>query len=226
MSTLSKPQIAPSVLSADFSQLGEQIGSIIEAGGEVLHLDVMDGHYVPNLTFGPMLVKAIRKMTDMLLEAHLMISAPDTYLENFIFAGADIVLVHPSTCKSVADTLGKIHALGAKAGLVVNPDEDLFVVEPYLEKIDQLLIMSVNPGFGGQAFIPSVLESLSTLLPSLKAHEVLIEIDGGINLQTIASLGQAGIDRFVAGSAVFNKLASPGKNYLNLLTQISQNYTN
>lgn len=221
MAVLIKPQIAPSVLSADFSRLGEQVNSIIEAGGQALHLDVMDGHYVPNLTFGPMVVKAIRTMTDMLLEAHLMISHPDQYLENFITAGADIVLVHASTCISVADTLNKIHDLGAKAGLVVNPDEDLFTVEPYLEQMDQLLIMSVFPGFGGQSFIPGVLEHLPKLLARLNEHSVLVEIDGGINQHTIMDLNQSGIDRFVAGSAVFNASATPKENYLNLLTQIS-----
>lgn len=216
-----KPQIAPSVLSADFSQLGAQIDSIVEAGGEVLHLDIMDGHYVPNLTFGPMVVKAIRKMTDMLLEAHLMISEPDKYLKKFISAGADIVLVHASTCASVTDTLDNIHALGAKAGLVVNPDEDLTIVKPYLEQMDQLLIMSVFPGFGGQTFIPGVLDHLPKLLPLLHEHKILVEIDGGINLHTLPGLNRFGIDRFVAGSAVFNASATPKENFLNLLTQIS-----
>ncbi|NQV41838.1 MAG: ribulose-phosphate 3-epimerase [Candidatus Marinimicrobia bacterium] len=206
-------QISPSVLSADFSRLGEQIKSIEECGGEVLHLDVMDGHYVPNLTFGPILVKAIRKMTNMVLEAHLMISNPDHYLENFINAGADIVLVHPSTCESVEDTLKKIRSLGAKAGLVVNPDEKLSLVEPYLGLMDQLLIMSVVPGFGGQSFMPEVLNDLPGFRQALDDHGILVEIDGGINKATMGAVLGMGIHRFVAGSAVFNKEATPGENF-------------
>ncbi len=207
------PQISPSVLSADFSRLGEQIASVDESGGEVLHLDVMDGHFVPNLTFGPLMVKAIRKMTDMLLEAHLMISDPDQYIESFIKAGADIVLVHPSTCPSIRETLAHIKSLGAKAGLVVNPDEKLSIVEPFLAHMDQLLIMSVVPGFGGQSFMPEVLDDLPKLRPALDDYGVLVEIDGGINKSTIVSALNKGINRFVAGSAVFNKHASPGENF-------------
>lgn len=216
-----KPQISPSVLSADFSMLGEQIDSVAKSGCEVLHLDVMDGHYVPNLTFGPLLVSAMRQMTDMLLEAHLMISDPDKYLSEFIKAGADIVLVHPETCKSVVDTLAKIKDLGARAGLVVNPDESLTLVEPFLNIMDQLLIMSVVPGFGGQSFMPEVLKDLPEFRPALDAHGVLVEIDGGINRQTIGSVLELGISRFVAGSAVFNKEASPGVNFLELQTLAS-----
>jgi len=215
------PQISPSVLSADFSRLGEQIASVAENGGEVLHLDVMDGHYVPNLTFGPILVKAMRKMTDMVLEAHLMISNPDQYIENFIKAGADIVLVHPSTCASISDTLRNIKSLGAKAGLVVNPDEKLGIVTPYLAAMDQLLIMSVVPGFGGQSFLPEVLDDLPALRPSLVANNVLVEIDGGINQTTIRTVLEQGIDRFVAGSAVFNKHASPGENFNTLQSLVT-----
>ena len=216
-----KAQISPSVLSADFSRLGEEIDSIINSGGEVLHLDVMDGHYVPNLTFGPMVVKAIRKMTDMELEAHLMISNPDKYLDNFIAAGADVVLVHPSTCDSVGATLERIKALGAKAGLVVNPDEKLDIVSPYLDRIDQLLIMSVFPGFGGQSYIPTLPDDLARFRVALEDAGVLVEIDGGINKNTISPLPQLGIHRFVAGSAVFNSSATPGENYTNLLALIS-----
>lgn len=206
-------QISPSVLSADFSRLGEQIKSIEESGGEVLHLDVMDGHYVPNLTFGPMLVKAIRKMTDMVLEAHLMISDPDLYIKNFVEAGADIVLVHPSTCDSAEITLKNIRSMGSKAGLVVNPDEKLSLVQPYLSSMDQLLIMSVMPGFGGQSFMPEVLKGLPDLRKALEEHDILVEIDGGINKTTISSVLGLGIHRFVAGSAVFNGEATPGENF-------------
>jgi ribulose-phosphate 3-epimerase len=214
-------QISPSVLSADFSRLGDQIKSVADSGGQVLHLDVMDGHYVPNLTFGPLLVKAMRKMTDMVLEAHLMISEPDLYIENFIKAGADIVLVHPSTCSSVQDTLQRIKSLGAKAGLVVNPAEKLSIVEPYLSDMDQLLIMSVVPGFGGQSFMPEVLDDLPKMRQALLDNNVLVEIDGGINKTTLASVLDKGISRFVAGSAVFNRHASPGENFNTLQTIIT-----
>ncbi len=217
MIEVKRPQIAPSVLSADFSRLGEQIQSVVQGGGEVLHLDVMDGHYVPNLTFGPLLIKAIRKMTDMVLESHLMISEPDKYIESFIKAGSDIVLVHPSTCGSVSDTLQQIKTLGARAGLVVNPDESLSIVEPFLKEMDQLLIMSVVPGFGGQSFMPEVLNDLPDLIPELVKNRVLLEIDGGINVDTIPSLHHSGINRFVAGSAVFNKHDSPANNMKALL---------
>lgn len=217
------PQISPSILSADFNHLGEEVKSVAEAGCQVLHLDVMDGHYVPNLSFGPMVVKAVRKMTDMILEAHLMISEPDKYLEDFIKAGADIVLVHPSTCPVLENTLNHIHELGAKAGLVINPDENVSIVEPYMTQIEQVLIMSVYPGFGGQAFIPAVLDQLPEILPELKKQGILLEIDGGVNLDTIPTLANTGIDRFVAGSAVFNKFASPAENYRQLLKSIIRN---
>jgi ribulose-phosphate 3-epimerase len=217
------PQISPSILSADFNHLGEQVRSVDEAGCQVLHLDVMDGHYVPNLSFGPMVVKAVRKMTDMILEAHLMISEPDKYLEDFIKAGADIVLVHPSTCPVLENTISHIHDLGAKAGLVINPDENISIIEPYMSQIEQVLIMSVYPGFGGQSFIPAVLNQLPEILHELKKHGILLEIDGGINLDTIPTLANIGIDRFVAGSAVFNKSASPAENYGQLLKNIIQN---
>ncbi|MCF7824347.1 MAG: ribulose-phosphate 3-epimerase [Candidatus Marinimicrobia bacterium] len=221
MSLLTAPQIAPSVLAADFSRLGAEVQSVQDAGGKILHLDVMDGHYVPNLSFGPLVVKALRETSNMLLEAHLMISYPDKYIESFIRAGADIILVHPSTCPSTRDTLRSIHSLGVKAGLVINPDENISLIDPYLDEMDQLLIMSVFPGFGGQKFIPSVLSQIPLYLPRLAENGILLEIDGGINLETIGSLKDMGIDRFVAGSAVFNKTYTPGENYLKLLSQIS-----
>jgi len=220
MSILDKAQIAPSILSADFTRLQQEVDSIVEVGCEVLHLDVMDGMYVPNISFGPMVVKALRRATDITLEAHLMISEPDNYIERFVKSGADIVLVHPSTCPFPLETIKNIHNLGAKAGLVVNPDEELSIIEPYLEEIDQVLIMSVFPGFGGQEFIPSVLERLPEYLPKLVGNSILLEIDGGINLNTISMLNNKGIDRFVAGSAVFNRSASAGENYLNLAAQL------
>jgi len=213
MTFIHPTQISPSVLSADFSRLGEQIADVEAAGCSILHLDIMDGHYVPNLSFGPLVVKAIRGVSESTLEAHLMISEPDRYIEHFVKAGADIILVHPSTCTDVSATLKTIRSLGAKAGLVVNPDEPLAIVEPFLGLMDQLLIMSVHPGFGGQAFMPEVLLDLPGLRPKLEDHGILVEIDGGINRSTIGSVLDMGIHRFVAGSAVYNDKAGPGDNY-------------
>jgi ribulose-phosphate 3-epimerase len=182
----------------------------------------MDGQYVPNISFGPLVVEAVRKQTDVELESHLMISTPDDYLAEFIKAGSNTVLVHPSTCPSVMDTLKKIHDLGAKAGLVVNPDENLSLVLPYLNEMDQVLIMSVFPGFGGQKFISKVLKDLPDLLQAFRENDILVEIDGGVNNQTLPGLIGHGINRFVAGSAVFNSEASPGQNYLSLMNQLNQ----
>ena len=215
-------QVAPSILSADFARLQEQVDSVVQAGCEVLHLDIMDGHYVPNLSFGPMIVRSVRKLTNMELEAHLMISNPDKYLQNYSDSGSDVILVHPSTCPSPSDTLSRIHDLGAKAGLVINPDEAITLVEPFLQQMDQLLIMSVFPGFGGQKFMPGVLEQLPGILPALRDANIILEIDGGINMETISPLKDTGINRFVAGSAVFNRDANPGENYLALLNQLSR----
>ena len=220
MAVLSKPQISPSVLSADFARLGEEIASVTEAGCEILHMDVMDGQYVPNISFGPLVIEAVRQITQLKLESHLMIKDPDKYLEAFIKAGSDIVLVHPLTCPSVQKTLEKIKTLGAQAGLVINPDEDIRSVEPYLEQMDQLLVMSVYPGFGGQKFMPSVLPGIEHFLEKLVEYKVILEIDGGINMQTIPSVANLGVDRFVAGSAVFNRQATPAENFTNLQSQI------
>lgn len=209
-------EISPSILSADFTSLGDQVRSVVDAGCKVLHLDVMDGQYVPNISFGPMVVKAVRRITDIHLESHLMIKDPDKYLEDFIGSGSDTVLVHPSTCPSVGGTLARIHELGALAGLVINPDESLDTVLPFLDQMDQVLIMSVFPGFGGQEFIPSVLDPLSELSTTFKEHDIVVEIDGGINRDTLPALIDRDLDRFVAGSAVFNRTAAPSENFAEL----------
>jgi ribulose-phosphate 3-epimerase len=210
-------KISPSVLSADFTRLAAEIASLNDAGCSLLHLDVMDGQYVPNITFGPMIVEAIRRLTDMELEAHLMIADPDKYIADFINAGADLVLIHPSTVESAVETLANIRKLGARAGVVINPNESLDLATPLLKHIDQLLIMSVYPGFGGQKFIPEVLDSLPAHLPAVMEAAVTIEIDGGVNISTLPNLQGRGISRFVAGSAVFNKKATPAENYRQLV---------
>lgn len=209
-------QISPSLLAANFARLGADIDEVTQAGAQVLHLDVMDGHYVPNLTFGPMLVAAIRELTNLPLEAHLMISEPARYAEAFIKAGADLVLVHPETCPDLKTVLNAIRAQNAKAGVVYNPDQVPELDDMDLELIDQVLFMSVFPGFGGQRFMPEVLETIKEWEARLHAHDIVIEIDGGVNRSTIQSIVPSGVDRYVAGSAVFNQTASIQANFTEL----------
>ena len=201
--------ISPSLLSADFSRLGDELTTIETAGAEILHLDVMDGHFVPNLTFGPLIVKAIRKLTSRTLEAHLMMTNPGEYLKQFRDAGADTILVHTETCPHIQRELATIRELGAKAGVVINPGTNADILKPLLPHIDQVLFMSVNPGFGGQTFIPSVLNKIKTWEPILHEHGIIIEIDGGVNLNTIDQIAEVGVDHFVAGSAIFRSENPP-----------------
>jgi len=195
------PEIVPSLLSADFTKLAEEIRAVELAGAHRLHLDVMDGHFVPNLTIGPFIVKAIRKITKLHLETHLMIEHPERFIRPFIEAGSDTVIVHVETSRDPLADLARIRDAGVKAGLVLNPPTPLAVLEPYLSQADHLLVMTVNPGFGGQEMIFSTLEKVSqarTLSPDL-----LIEVDGGVNLQTVPRVVAAGTDLLVAGHAVF-----------------------
>lgn len=214
-----KKQVVPSVLSADFAKIEKELRSVEKAGAKRLHLDVMDGHFVPNLTFGPIIIKAIRKLTDLHLETHLMISEPDKYAEQFVKAGSDTVLFQVEASDNINQDLSTIREMGAKAGLVINPPTDFDVLEPYLGEIDHLLIMTVHPGFGGQELITDVLEKVKKARPYADKYDFPVEVDGGVNLSTIAEVKAAGTDLFVAGSAVFSN-GNPGVNYKELTQRI------
>jgi len=197
--------IAPSILSADFTRLHEQIQLMEKAGARMLHLDVMDGHFVPNITFGPMVVESINRMTDLFLDVHLMIEEPARYAEAFIKAGADRLLVHIEVLEDPRPLLARIRGLNSQAGLVLNPETPFEKVEPFLGDIDCLLVMSVHPGFGGQKFMPEVLPKLTNArtLRELNGGYWVIEIDGGIDDKTAALAVEHGADVLVAGNAIF-----------------------
>jgi ribulose-phosphate 3-epimerase len=199
--------IAPSILSADFGRLAEEVRTAEKAGADWIHADVMDGHFVPNITFGPLVVKAVRAVTDLPIDVHLMIESPDRFIEDFAAAGADWISVHVETCPHLNRTLQRIHETGLRAGVVLNPSTPLAAVDWVLEYVDYLLVMSVNPGFGGQKFIPNSLQKVRDLRLRLGERNLpaLIEIDGGVNDATIGDLAAAGADVFVAGSAIFGQ---------------------
>lgn len=199
------PRIAPSILSADFSRLGEEIEAVAAAGADFIHVDVMDGHFVPNLTIGPLVVKAIRKTTKLPFDLHLMISPVDPYIDEFVKAGADILTVHPEAGPHLHRTLQAIRAAGARPGVALNPGTPVSAIEPVLGDVDLILVMSVNPGFGGQAFIDSQLKKIETIRKLIDAsgRSVMLEVDGGVNAETAPRVVAAGADVLVAGSAVF-----------------------
>lgn len=198
--------LAPSVLSADFSALGEDIAAVAAAGAEIIHLDVMDGQFVPNISFGAPVIASVRKVTDALFDVHLMIEEPVRYLEAFKKAGADIITVHYEACRDVKATLEQIKAMGLKAGLAVSPDTPVSVVDSFIPLVDMILVMSVYPGFGGQSFIAGSLDkvrAVKEMVTKAGKEEMWIEVDGGIGLANIREVKAAGANVLVAGSAVF-----------------------
>lgn len=207
MNSMQEFMIAPSILSADFSRLGEEIKAVEKAGADIIHVDVMDGHFVPNITIGPPVVSSVRKITDLPLDVHLMISDADRYIESFARAGADWITVHVEACPHLHRTIGRIKELGKKAGAVLNPATPLISLDEILGDIDLVMLMSVNPGFGGQSFIRSSLKKIEKLRNMIEERgvEVGIEIDGGVSPATIGDITAAGANIFVAGSAVFGQ---------------------
>lgn len=200
-------QIAPSILAANFAKLGEEVKEVEQAGAQLIHIDVMDGHFVPNISFGSIVLDAIRPLTKLPLDVHLMIENPDQYIEQFATAGADYITVHVETCRHLHRTIQLIRSFGVKAGVVLNPHTPIESIQHILEDIDMVLLMTVNPGFGGQKFIHSVvpkIEALSTIIKE-RGLDIAIEIDGGITAETIVPCAQAGATIFVAGSAIYSK---------------------
>lgn len=204
-------RIAPSILSADFTRLGEEVRRVIDAGADLIHFDVMDNHYVPNLTFGPMICQALRPVSTVPIDVHLMVEPVDDMIRAFIEAGADIISFHPEASRHIDRSLQLIKNAGKQAGLVLNPATPIHVLEHVLDKLDMVLLMSVNPGFGGQSFIPHTLDKLRRVRSLLDHYQaqtgrrIALEVDGGVKTSNIAEIAQAGADTFVAGSAIFGQ---------------------
>jgi ribulose-phosphate 3-epimerase len=207
MSSMQEFMMAPSILSADFSRLGEEIRAVQRAGADIIHVDVMDGHFVPNITIGPPVVASVRKITDLPLDVHLMIADADSYIDDFAAAGADWITVHVEACPHLHRTVSRIKELGKKAGAVLNPATPLCSLDEILGDVDLVMLMSVNPGFGGQSFIRSAISKIKSLRKMIEERslEVGIEVDGGVSPATIGDVAGAGANIFVAGSAVFGQ---------------------
>jgi ribulose-phosphate 3-epimerase len=200
-------KIAPSILSANFARLGDDIKDVERGGADYIHVDVMDGHFVPNITIGPLIVEAIRPITKLPLDVHLMIENPDQYIEAFAKAGADIITVHVEACTHLHRTIQQIKAQGVKAGVVLNPHTPVSIIQHVLEEIDLVLLMTVNPGFGGQSFIHSVIPKIKQVASMIEERklQVEIEVDGGVNSETAKLCIEAGANVLVAGSAIYNQ---------------------
>ena len=204
-------RIAPSILSADFARLGEEVAEVIRAGADLIHFDVMDNHYVPNLTFGPMVCAALKPYATVPVDVHLMVEPVDDLIHAFAKAGANIITFHPEASRHVDRSLGLIKEYGCQTGLVLNPATPVNILENVLDKLDMVLLMSVNPGFGGQSFIPNTLVKIRKVREMLDEYErqsgrhIALEVDGGVKTDNIAEIAAAGADTFVAGSAIFGK---------------------
>ena len=204
---MSNFRIAPSILSADFARLGEEVRNVVAAGADIIHFDVMDNHYVPNLTVGPLVCSAIRPHVEVPIDVHLMIKPVDRIIPDFAKAGANIITFHPEASDHIDRTLQLIKDNGCKAGLVFNPATPLFYLEHVMDKLDIILLMSVNPGFGGQSFIPGTLKKIAEVRKMIdeSGRDIMLEVDGGIKVDNIGEVARAGADTFVAGSAIFGK---------------------